>query len=156
MVDLRSLFTRNDPPFAALSEPAVRTAQRVVDNRLRAMRFWLEYGGVFSAQYVTYLRENLEQWLDEFRSMQGGNDPHLYAMAEIVHSIEKPDYPRFERLYEAIGIQVPKTVGAPLWYGNYDSEPVVLKVPRSPYALKDSHKKRSLTGARKRKTVPIN
>jgi hypothetical protein len=97
-------------------EQPLETVRRVVDNRLRAMRFWIETGGKGSRKNVSYLEQNLKRWLDDFWDLQQFKDPSIYRIVECVRQMSTADRPLFADLYAVIEVSVPADVGKARWW----------------------------------------
>jgi len=98
------------------------TAKRLTDNRLRAMRVWIERGGNKTAKRVGDLRSNLVSALRQLakeaqrdRYDQDRSAARIGGLIEIVKDLDVGDGPNFPFAYDFLGIEVPKTVTGSSW-----------------------------------------
>lgn len=106
-------------------------AKQITDNRLRAMRFHIEEGDSDCNENVNFLQSNLLARLADFARDLTKEDPYgetgdrdrLDKVIGMVEKLGADHWPKFEKVYDLIGVEVPKIVkgGArsfsPPWVG---------------------------------------
>ena len=158
-----SLFTRplrlspayyfDERPERPSADISWEVARRLTDNRLRAMRSWIEGGGEKRDGHVGYLKANLLNTLRQLASETRRNryddydedhsEGRINGLIEIIKDIKIADGPKFASVYELIGVPVPETVMGTSWdyrrrprigeVGAYDMEVARDIVRRDPW-----------------------
>jgi len=87
------------------SEDTWKTVQRIVDNRLRALRHWQ-----FEARtpYFDFVKRNLREVLESYANMESGAErTRIRNLADISVAISSADGSGMREMYAAIGLDVP-------------------------------------------------